>query len=170
NFSLGEGVLHAVIGPNGAGKSTFFKMLTGEVPPSEGQIFFQGQEITHRNVTEVCQLGLSKSYQINQLFAKLTVRQNLLIPALAETRGRFRLDMFRDMNHVAGLSDDVERTLALVDLAARADVPVADLSYGEKRRLEIGLALATAPSVLLLDEPLAGMSPQERVNTIRLLR
>ncbi len=170
NFSLSEGVLHAVIGPNGAGKSTFFKMLTGEVPPSAGQIFFQGQEITHRNVTDVCQLGLSKSYQINQLFAKLTVRQNLLIPALAETRGRFRLDLFRDLHHVPGLSEDVERTLALVDLAARADVPVADLSYGEKRRLEIGLALATAPSVLLLDEPLAGMSPQERVNTIRLLR
>ncbi len=170
NFSLTEGVLHAVIGPNGAGKSTFFKMLTGEVPPSDGKIFFRGQDITHRNVTDVCQLGLSKSYQINQLFAKLTVRQNLLIPALAETRGRFRLDLFRDMHRVPGLGDDVERTLALVDLAARADVPVADLSYGEKRRLEIGLALATAPSVLLLDEPLAGMSPQERVNTIRLLR
>jgi branched-chain amino acid transport system permease protein len=170
NFSLGEGVLHAVIGPNGAGKSTFFKMLTGEVPPSDGHIFFQGQDITRRHVTEVCQLGLSKSYQINQLFAKLTVRQNLLIPALAETRGRFRLDLFRDMHRVPGLGEDVERTLALVDLAARADVPVADLSYGEKRRLEIGLALATAPSVLLLDEPLAGMSPQERVNTIRLLR
>ena len=170
NFSLAEGVLHAVIGPNGAGKSTFFKMLTGEVPPSAGQIFFQGQDITHRNVTDVCQLGLSKSYQINQLFSKLTVRQNLLIPALAQTRGRFRLDMFREMHRVPGLDGDVERTLALVDLAARADVPVADLSYGEKRRLEIGLALATAPSVLLLDEPLAGMSPQERVSTINLLR
>ncbi len=170
DFSVAEGELRGVIGPNGAGKSTFFKMLTGEVLPTEGQIFFRGQEITHRNVTEVCQIGLSKSYQINQLFVKLTVRENLLIPALAECRGRFRLDLLRSIGRVPGLSDDVEATLALLDLTARADVPVADLAYGEKRRLEIGLALATVPSVLLLDEPLAGMAPQERADTVQLLR
>jgi branched-chain amino acid transport system permease protein len=169
-FSVRQGELRGVIGPNGAGKSTFFKMLTGEVKPSSGQIFFRGREITDRNVTEVCQSGLSKSYQINQLFPKLTVRENLLISALAESRGRFRLDLLRDINRVPGMHEDVERTLALVDLAARADVPVADLAYGEKRRLEIGLALATAPSVLLLDEPLAGMSPQERADTIGMLK
>src|SRR5690606_38470702 len=128
------GELRGVIGPNGAGKSTFFKMLTGEVAPSAGQIFFQGREITGKSATEVCQSGLSKSYQINQLFPKLTVRENLLIPALAEARGRFRLDMLRDMDHVRGMHEDVEQTLALVDLTARADVPVADLAYGEKRR------------------------------------
>ncbi|MGE5145390.1 MAG: ABC transporter permease subunit [Candidatus Eiseniibacteriota bacterium] len=169
-FAVREGELVGVIGPNGAGKSTFFKMLTGEVPPSSGQIFFQGREITGQSATDVCQSGVSKSYQINQLFAKLTVRENLLISALAETRGRFRLDMLRAMDHVPGLYEDVERTLALVDLTDRAAVPVADLAYGEKRRLEIGLALATAPSVLLLDEPLAGMSPQERADTIELLK
>ncbi len=170
HFSVREGELRGVIGPNGAGKSTFFKMLTGEVLPSAGQIFFEGREITHENVTAVCQSGMSKSYQINQLFAKLTVRENLLIPALAECRGQFRLDMLRNTRHVPGLREDVDATLALIDLAHRADVPVSDLAYGEKRRLEIGLALATAPKVLLLDEPLAGMSPQERVDTIRLLK
>ena len=170
DFSVQQGELRGVIGPNGAGKSTFFKMLTGEVSPSSGQIFFQGREITGKSATEVCQSGLSKSYQINQLFPKLTVRENLLISALAEARGRFRLDMLRNMNRVPGMRDDVDQTLALVDLSARADVPVADLAYGEKRRLEIGLALATAPSVLLLDEPLAGMSPQERADTIGLLK
>ncbi len=170
DFAVREGELRGVIGPNGAGKSTFFKMLTGEVIPSAGQIFFRGREITHESVTEVCQSGMSKSYQINQLFAKLTVRQNLLIPALAARRGRFRLDMLRGVDRVPGLAEDVARTLDLIDLATRADVPVADLAYGEKRRLEIGLALATAPSVLLLDEPLAGMSPQERGDTIRLLK
>jgi len=169
-FSVREGELVGVIGPNGAGKSTFFKMLTGEVPPSSGQIFFQGREITGQSATDVCQSGVSKSYQINQLFSKLTVRENLLISALAETRGRFRLDLLRAMDHVPGLYEDVERTLALVDLTARAAVPVADLAYGEKRRLEIGLALATAPTVLLLDEPLAGMSPQERADTIGMLK
>ncbi len=169
-FAVQEGELRGVIGPNGAGKSTFFKMLTGEVIPSSGQIFFRGREITREGVTDVCQSGMSKSYQINQLFSKLTVRQNLLISALAETRGPFRLDLLRHIDRVPGLHDDVDETLSLVDLTMRADVPVADLAYGEKRRLEIGLALATAPSVLLLDEPLAGMSPQERLDTIRLLK
>jgi branched-chain amino acid transport system permease protein len=170
NFVVRQGELRAVIGPNGAGKSTFFKMLTGEVIPSSGRIFYRGDDITGRGVTDICQLGVSKSYQINQLFAKLTVRENLVISALAESRGRFRLDLLRHVERVPGMLEDVERTLALVDLTARADVPVADLAYGEKRRLEIGLALATAPSVLLLDEPLAGMSPQERVDTIKLLK
>ena len=169
-FSVNRGALHGVIGPNGAGKSTFFKMLTGEVVPSSGQIFFHGQEITGQNVTDICQLGLSKSYQINQLFSKLTVRQNLLISALAESRGRFRLDLLRQMDAVPGLRGDVDATLELVNLVHRADVAVADLAYGEKRRLEIGLALATAPSLLLLDEPLAGMSPQERVDTVNLIK
>ena len=170
DFAVAEGELRGIIGPNGAGKTTFFRMLTGEVPPSGGQIFFRGQEITRNNVTQMCQIGLSKSYQINQLFAKMTVRENLLIPALAECRGRFRLDLLRGIDRVPGLAADVEATLSLLDLTARADVPVADLAYGEKRRLEIGLALATAPSVLLLDEPLAGMSPRERAETVRLLR
>jgi branched-chain amino acid transport system permease protein len=170
DFSVEVGELRGVIGPNGAGKSTFFKMLTGEVEPSAGHIFFRGQEITGKDVTHVSQLGISKSYQINQLFAKLTVRQNLLIPALAECRGLFRLDLLRNIERVPGLRADVDETLALLDLTARADVPVSGLAYGEKRRLEIGLALATAPSVLLLDEPLAGMSPQERADTIALLR
>jgi branched-chain amino acid transport system permease protein len=170
SFSVRQGELRGVIGPNGAGKSTFFKMLTGEVPPSAGQIFFQGGEITGKSVTAICQSGLTKSYQINQLFSKLTVRENLMISALAESRGPFRLDLLRRMDRVPGLLEDVADTLTLVDLAARADVAVADLAYGEKRRLEIGLALATAPSVLLLDEPLAGMSPQERSDTIRLLK
>jgi branched-chain amino acid transport system ATP-binding protein/branched-chain amino acid transport system permease protein len=170
DFAVADGELRGIIGPNGAGKSTFFKMLTGEVRPSEGHIYYRGADITGRSVTEVCQIGLSKSYQINQLFPKLTVRENLLIPALAECRGKFRLDLLRSIERVPGLAADIEATLSLLDLTARGSVPVADLAYGEKRRLEIGLALATAPSVLLLDEPLAGMSPQERAETVRLLR
>jgi len=159
-----------VIGPNGAGKSTFFKMLTCEVHPTFGSIFFHGQDITGRDVSQVCQLGLTKSYQINQLFARLTVRQNIEIAALAERRGRFRLDLMRRLRRVPGLATQVQQTLALVNLAARADVPVSELAYGEKRRLEIGLALASSPTLLLLDEPLAGMSPRERAETVQLLK
>ena len=170
DFVVNHGELRGIIGPNGAGKSTFFKMLTCEVPPTSGQIVFEGRDITGKTVTDVCQLGLTKSYQINQLFNRLTVRENLTIAALAELRGKFRLDLFKSVRNVPGLDQQIERTLELVGLTGRADTPVSDLAYGEKRRLEVGLALATSPSLLLLDEPLAGMSPRERVETVRLLK
>ena len=170
DFSVKRGELRGIIGPNGAGKSTFFKMLTCEVPPTEGRIVFEGRDITGFTVTRVCQLGLTKSYQVNQLFTRLTVRENVTIAALAEKRGPFRLDLLRDTASVAGLYERVAQTLRLVHLAERADLPVSELAYGEKRRLEIGLALATAPSLLLLDEPLAGMSPRERLETVQLLK
>ncbi len=170
NFAGEPGELRGIIGPNGAGKSTFFKMLTCEMPPSSGRIIFQGRDITGMDVAAVCQLGLTKSYQVNQLFSRLTLRQNVVIAALAERRGIFSLDLLRRMDRVPGLETQVESTLALVGLAARADLPVAELAYGEKRRLEIALALASSPSLLLLDEPLAGMSPQERVETVQLLK
>ncbi len=170
DFTVQHGELRGIIGPNGAGKSTFFKMLTCEIAPTSGQITFDGRDITGMSVTHVCQLGLTKSYQVNQLFAGLTVRQNLVIAALAQLRGKFRLDLFRSLGSVEGLSEQVEHTLEMVNLTARADTPVSELAYGEKRRLEIGLALATSPSLLLLDEPLAGMSPRERVETVKLLR
>jgi branched-chain amino acid transport system ATP-binding protein/branched-chain amino acid transport system permease protein len=170
DFSVKHGERRGIIGPNGAGKTTFFRMLTCEVPPTSGQIIFEGRDITGMTVTEVCQLGLTKSYQINQLFSRLTVRENLTIAALAELRGKFRLDMLRSLNGISGLNEQVEHTLRLVNLTERVDTPVSQLAYGEKRRLEIGLALATSPSLLLLDEPLAGMSPRERVETVQLLK
>ena len=170
DFSVNQGELRGIIGPNGAGKSTFFKMLTCEIAPSSGRIVFEGRDITGMNVTEVCQLGLTKSSQVNQLFAGLTVRENLVIAALAQLRGQFRLDLFRSVDNVKGLPELVEHTLERVNLTKRADTPVSALAYGEKRRLEIGLALATSPGLLLLDEPLAGMSPHERVETVKLLK
>jgi branched-chain amino acid transport system permease protein len=170
DFTVQAGELRGIIGPNGAGKTTLFKMLTCEVPPSAGSIRFEGRDITGMNITEVCQLGLTKSYQINQLFNRLTVRENVTIAALAELRGKFRLDFLRSLDRFPGLHEQVEHTLELVDLTARRDTPVAELAYGEKRRLEVGLALASSPSLLLLDEPLAGMSPRERVETVRLLK
>ncbi len=170
DFSVEHGEIRGIIGPNGAGKSTFFKMLTCEVQPSAGKIVFDGRDITGMQVADACQLGLTKSYQINQLFDRLTVRQNLAIAALGELRGKFRLDLLKSLPKVRGLDTQVDSTAALVHLSGRLDTPVAELAYGEKRRLEIGLALATSPSLLLLDEPLAGMSPQERVETVALLK
>jgi branched-chain amino acid transport system permease protein len=170
DFSVRRGERRGIIGPNGAGKTTFFRMLTCESPPTAGQIVFDGRDITGMSVTEVCQLGLTKSYQINQLFNRLTVRDNLTIAALARLRGKFRLDLLRSLRGMPGLPEQVEHTLDLIDLRGRLDTPVSELAYGEKRRLEVGLALATGPSLLLLDEPLAGLSPRERVETVALLK
>jgi branched-chain amino acid transport system permease protein len=170
DFTVEAGELRGVIGPNGAGKSTFFKMITCEMTPTAGTIRFQGRDITGWDVTDVCQIGLTKSYQVNQLFTKLTVRQNLAISALAAARGRFRIDLLRRATHVPGVTAQIAHTLALIGLTGRADVAVSDLAYGEKRRVEIGLALASEPTLLLLDEPLAGMSPQERAETVQLLK
>ena len=117
DFAVQYGELRGIIGPNGAGKSTFFKMLTCEVHPTAGRIVFEGQDITGLNVTQVCQLGLTKSYQVNQLFNRLTVRENITIAALAQKRGEFRLDLLRKMSHIEGLDKRVEETLALVRLA-----------------------------------------------------
>ena len=170
DFSVERGERRGIIGPNGAGKSTFFKMLTCEVKPTSGQIVFDGRDITPLGVTDVCQLGLTKSYQVNQLFTRLTVRENVTIAVLAALRGKFKLDLFRNPANIPGLNEQVEHTLELVNLTRQTDTPVSALAYGEKRRLEIGLALASNPSLLLLDEPLAGMSPSERVETVKLLK
>jgi branched-chain amino acid transport system permease protein len=170
NFAVNRGELRGIIGPNGAGKTTFFKMLTCEVHPTAGRIFFEGRDITGMSVTDVCQLGLTKSYQVNQLFNRLSVGENVTIAVLAALRGPFRLDALASLAKVPALREQVEHTLELIDLAARRDTPVAQLAYGEKRRLEVGLALASSPTLLLLDEPLAGMSPRERVETVQLLK
>ncbi|MCK9514844.1 MAG: branched-chain amino acid ABC transporter ATP-binding protein/permease [Ottowia sp.] len=169
-FSVEYGEIRGIIGPNGAGKSTFFKMLTCEVPPTSGTIEFEGRDITGLGVADVCHLGLSKSYQINQLFDGETVRENLTIAVLGRLRGRFRMDFLKSLHRVRELDADVLEAAALVHLTHRLDANVSELAYGEKRRLEVGLALATNPKLLLLDEPLAGMSAEERVETVALLK
>ena len=117
DFSVNAGEVRGIIGPNGAGKTTFFKMLTCEVPPTAGRISFRGQDITGKSVTDVCQLGLTKSYQVNQLFNRLTVRENVTIAALAALRGKFRLDLLRSLRAVRGLDEQVDATLAAVQAA-----------------------------------------------------
>ncbi|MBV8244840.1 MAG: ABC transporter ATP-binding protein [Candidatus Eremiobacteraeota bacterium] len=160
----------ALIGPNGAGKTTFFKMLAGELQPSSGDVFFRDKRITKLNVTRVAQLGIAKSFQITQIFPKLTVEENLLVPALAATRGSFRVDALIPLASAKGAHEISERVLQQIDLGDRRRMRASELSYGEKRRLELGLALATQPEVLLLDEPTAGMSPTERTAMVELLK
>lgn len=170
SFQVVEGEIRALIGPNGAGKTTFFNMLAGAIPPSGGEIFFRGERITDAGSTAICQRGLVKSFQINQLFPSLTVWDNVRIAAIARTYGKFHPSMLRNVGDSEEVNKLVAQSLAAVHLSDRAHAPARELAYGEKRRLEIGLALATTPSMLLLDEPTAGMSPSERQDTIRLLK
>jgi branched-chain amino acid transport system ATP-binding protein/branched-chain amino acid transport system permease protein len=170
SLALGEGAFHAIIGPNGAGKSTFLRLLEREETVDSGAILLHGTDITGIDVTAAYQSGLAKSYQINQLFPQLTVRQNLRIGALGRQRGRLRLDVFRSAASFAKVEALVAALLDELDLVKCADLVVNTLPYGEKRRLELGLALAAQPSVLLLDEPLAGLSPSEREGVKQLIR
>ncbi len=170
SFSVRQGSIHGVIGPNGAGKSTLFKMLKDEIPPTSGEVLLFGRRITGLGPTRTAQLGIGKSNQLNQLFLELTVRQNIRTAALARRRGTFRPDLLRAADSIPVVERQVDAVMATMGLEHRADVPVHILPYGEKRRAEIGIALATGPNVLLLDEPLAGMSPAERTATRGLIR
>ena len=169
-FIVRRGSIHAVIGPNGAGKSTLFKMLSDEVAPSAGEVLLFGERLTGSGVTRAAQRGVAKSNQLNQLFLGLSVRENLRVAGLARARGRFRLDLLRPGAGRPEVEAQIEALLGVLDLGERAETPASVLAYGEKRRLEIGMALATSPNVLLLDEPLAGMSPSERAATCALIR
>jgi len=170
SLAVPKGSFHAIIGPNGAGKSTFLRLMARGETVDSGSIVLNGVEITSAGVTAACQLGLSKSYQINQLFPQLTTRQNLRIAALGRYRGRLRLDFLRRASGFPQVEQIVGVLLEELDLNACADTPVNVLAYGQKRRLELGLALASRPSVLLLDEPLAGLSPSERQSVKKLIR
>jgi branched-chain amino acid transport system permease protein len=170
SLKVRRGSIHAVIGPNGAGKSTLFKMLLDEVRPSSGEVLLFGETVTGMGVSRAAQLGIAKSNQLNQLFPNLSVRQNLRIAALARARGTLRFDLLRQAEGRPEVEEQIEAILTLLSLADRAEIPAHILAYGEKRRLEIGMALATSPNVLLLDEPLAGMSPAEREASCRLIK
>jgi branched-chain amino acid transport system permease protein len=170
SLALPGGTLHAIIGPNGAGKSTFLRLLAREEVLDSGRILLRGVDVSGVGVTAAYQYGMAKSYQINQLFPQLTVRENLRIGALGRHRGRLRLDVFRSADGFAKVEAVVDALLEELGLTDCADVVVGTLAYGEKRRLELGLALASQPSVLLLDEPLAGLSPSEREGVKQLIR
>src|SRR6185437_6106751 len=149
SFEVVEGEIRALIGPNGAGKTTFFNMLAGTIPPTSGEMFFRGERITNASSTAICQRGLVKSFQINELFPGLTVWDNVRIAAIARVYGKFHPSMLRDAADSEEINTLIAQSLAAVHLSERAHAPARELAYGEKRRLEIGLALATRPSALL---------------------
>ena len=157
NFTLAQGELRCLIGPNGAGKSTFFKMLTGQLEPSRGQVLFRGTDISHAHAHEIARMGIGIKTQVPSVFDGLTVRDNIWLAAS-------RLHSGQRARHV------VDEMLERIGLAHAADRIVGQLAHGQRQWVELGLVLSTDPELILLDEPAAGMSDAETQETAKLLK
>ncbi|HEX5210567.1 MAG TPA: ABC transporter ATP-binding protein [Pseudolabrys sp.] len=167
NFEVARGEVRAIIGPNGAGKSTFFNCLTGVLRPSAGRIVFNGDDVTGLTSDVISQKGMARSYQITNILPNASALENVRIAAQSRRHG---WNLLRDHKGFPDINEKAEAALDSVGLLSKADELAANLSHGEQRNLEIGIALATEPSLLLLDEPTAGMSAAETHDTMQLVR
>lgn len=158
NVAFMPGELTAIIGPNGAGKSTFFNVISGGVPPSQGQVLFEGRDITAIAPHEFARIGIAKSFQITNVFKQLSAHENVRV-ALQMRSSRFQI--FRARGVYGELIDKADALLERVGLMESRDKLAGDLAHGQQRSLEVAMALACSPKLLLMDEPTAGMSPQE---------
>ena len=167
NFELAPGEIRAIIGPNGAGKSTFFNCLTGVLRPSSGRIMFNGAEITGLPPNAISQKGIARSYQITNILPNATALENVRVAAQSRRHG---WNMLRHHDAFIDITEKAEIALDAVGLLGKAKELASNLSHGEQRNLEIGIALATEPQLLCLDEPTAGMSAAETNDTMALVR
>jgi branched-chain amino acid transport system ATP-binding protein len=169
DLQIEEGESLSIIGPNGAGKSTTVNLITGLLNPTEGTVRYRGEDITGMEPHEIVQRGLSRSFQTASIFPELSVERNAVVAALGAEHGSFSLNFFK---RLAGYDDVAERarqTLEDMGLYDQRDIKAKSLPYGDKRRLEMALALASNPELLFLDEPTAGMSPDETDRTVDLI-
>jgi branched-chain amino acid transport system ATP-binding protein len=168
SLDVAPGELHAIIGPNGAGKTTLISQLTGQLLPNAGTIHFAGQDITHLPAFRRSTLGLARSFQITSLLPDFTACDNVALAAQAHDGHSFRF--WGNARKESRLRDAAHAALRRVGLDHRADVVVSQLSHGEQRELELAVALATRPQLLLLDEPMAGLGTTESARMVKLLR
>lgn len=167
SIAFERGKLTAIIGPNGAGKSTYFNVLSGAFPPSSGQLLFQDREITGLKQHEFAHIGIAKSFQITNVFPKLSAFENVRVAVQAK---HVCLGLWRDRQAYTAVNERAYELLALVGLDRHAERAAQDMAHGEQRALEIAMALAAEPLLLLLDEPTAGMSPEETRVMMELIR
>ena len=168
DFEIHGGEITSIIGPNGAGKSTLINVLSGSLPADAGRVFLQGSEITRLPTHRRVRLGLCRSFQVVNVFPGLTVFQNIQIPVLGVVRKAHHI--FRDLRQEEEVTERVMEVLERLNLAERSESLATELSHGDQRLLEIGIALAVKPKLLFLDEPTAGMNPIERVETLENIR
>ena len=167
DLNVRRGELRSIIGPNGAGKTTFFRLIAGEMAPTAGRIWFGERDITGLPQHRVARLGIAKSYQITNVFPHLTVHENVRVAVQGHVHA---FDFWSRADRLVDVRDRASALLETIGLGHQRDRLAAHLSHGEKRHLEIAIALATDPVLLLLDEPTAGMSPEETDATMRLIR
>jgi branched-chain amino acid transport system ATP-binding protein len=168
SLDVARGELHAIIGPNGAGKTTLISQLTGQLPPNSGTIHFGGRDVTRLPAYKRSHLGLARSFQITSLLRDFTAADNVALAAQAHDGHSFYF--WGNARKEKHLRDTARAALARVGLEARADVTVSNLSHGEQRELELAVALATKPQLLLLDEPMAGLGVSESARMVELLK
>ena len=168
SLDVAAGELHAIIGPNGAGKTTLISQLTGHLAPHAGSVTLGGRDITYLPAYRRCALGLARSFQITSLLLDFTAADNVALAAQAHAGTSFRF--FANARKEKGLRDAAQAALDRVGLSHRADVPVSKLSHGERRELELAVALASQPKLLLLDEPMAGLGVTESQRMVKLLK
>jgi branched-chain amino acid transport system ATP-binding protein len=167
DFSLANGEIHTIIGPNGAGKTTFFKLIFGEIAPSSGKVIFKGKDITGLSSWQICRLGMGRSYQITNIFPQLSIHENIRMAVQAK---RVLYNFWSSANSFNTFHEKAINIIGEIGLESRMGEIAANLSHGEQRKLEIGLALASEPELLLLDEPTAGMSMEETKQTVKLIQ
>ena len=168
DLELRDGERHALIGPNGAGKSTVFHLISGHYVPTSGRIHFDGHDIQGASPQHINRLGLARSFQITNIFPKLSVYENLRLAVMR--RHGVQHTLWRFINSYPRVREETEHLLEQVRLAARSDAIAGELSYSEQRSMEIAMALASNPKVILLDEPMAGMSHEETDYAVELIK
>ncbi|CAB1063434.1 ABC transporter, ATP-binding protein 1 (cluster 4, leucine/isoleucine/valine/benzoate) [Olavius sp. associated proteobacterium Delta 1] len=168
NLEVSEGERHAIIGPNGAGKTTLFNVITGTYHPSRGDVFFKGRKVTGFKPHKMVRRGMGRSFQITSTFSRLTAFQNIRMGILSKRDIRF--NMFRMLNNMQDVTAETDEVLKRINLDGERDIPASQLSYGKSRSLEISMALATDPDLVMLDEPTAGMSVDETHTAVELIR
>jgi branched-chain amino acid transport system ATP-binding protein len=162
------GERYALIGPNGAGKSTLFNLISGELPVTHGTILLDGQDITRTSVYDCANLGIGRTFQRNNLFLGMTAHENVRLAV--QHQHRVARQFFRKITDFNEITQEADRRLSMVGLGPVRNKKTSEMAYGQQRALEIALALATNPKILLLDEPTAGMSPAETANMVTLIQ
>ena len=168
NLEIKAGERHAIIGPNGAGKTTLFNAITGTYKPSNGQVFFKGEDVTGFKPHQMVRRGMGRSFQITSTFDRLTTFQNIRLGVLS--RRGIRFSMFRFLDRMRSVTEETDEVLHRINLDGERDIPAGGLSYGKHRSLEVSMAMATDPVLVMLDEPTAGMSKDETHHAIKLVR
>ena len=168
NLEVEEGERHAIIGPNGAGKTTLFNVITGTYQPSRGEVFFKGDDVTGFPPHRMVRRGMGRSFQITSTFNRMTAFQNIRMGILSK-RG-IRFNMLRKVDKMDDVTRETDEVLKRINLHGERNIPASALSYGKSRSLEISMALATDPELVMLDEPTAGMSVDETRNAVELIR